>query len=50
MSKLQNQYAINGEKGKLENLMKDFKTVLKLGEKIKELEDKKKYANAKDRL
>jgi hypothetical protein len=48
MSKLQAELAANGQRERLDELVKDFKTVLRLGERIQELEVKRKYVNAKD--
>lgn len=47
MSKLQREWASLGEKDKLQALQKDFKTVLKLGEQIKHLQQELKYINAR---
>lgn len=50
MSNLQTQYALNGEREKLDGLLKDFKTVLRLGERIKALLSERNYLNAKEKL
>lgn len=48
LSKLQGQLAANGEQERLKVLREDFKRVLRLGERILELQRRKKYVNAKD--
>ena len=47
MSKLQEEYAKNGEREKLSVLQKDLKTVMKLGKQIKDQFAEKSFKNAK---
>lgn len=50
LSKLQGEYAARGEQERLRALREDFRTVLRLGERILELEQRRKYLSARDQL